>query len=68
MLPWASGTVAGGSYGERGQGERALISSERPQGQLQTPDPVPTQLGGACPDPMAMGILLPALWFPAHQL
>lgn len=28
----------------------------------------PTQLGGACPDPTAMEILPPALWFPAHQL
>lgn len=37
MLPWAPGTVAGGSCGERAEGQRALIAPEQPQGQPQTP-------------------------------
>lgn len=37
MLPWAPGTVAGGSYGERAEGLKALIAPEHPQVQPQTP-------------------------------
>lgn len=37
MLPWAPGTAAGGSWGERAERQRALIAPEHAQGQPQTP-------------------------------
>lgn len=37
MLPWAPGTAAGGSCGERAEGQRVLIAPEHLQGQPQTP-------------------------------
>lgn len=50
---------------QRGKGPSSPLSI--PRASHGPPHPAPTQLGGACPDPKAIGILPPALWFPAHS-
>lgn len=51
---------------QRGKGPSSPLSISRAS--HRHPHPAPTQLGGDCPDPTAMGILASALWFPTHQL
>lgn len=55
MLPWAPGTAAGGSCGERAQGQRALIPSEHPQGQPRTLHSVPNTAWRGLPRPHGHG-------------
>lgn len=60
MLPWAPGTVAGGSYGERAEGLKALIAPEHPQVQPETPPILlPHSLEGLAQTPQPWGFLLP---------